>query len=605
MSLPSSTIMFAIEAGVRLAQKGNAILIDKTAERPLRLPLGDSPPDLNEIEAREFFDRDENAHLTKSGGPYFGYTRKQLAEAYQTIQATRALGGNRTPESVIAEEVGRVEQFNRGFGTKPALRRLLGTVVEIGIDYALANPAVLGKNANQRKIIESFVAGLNETDFAEGSSEGLITDLLTSALKTFSDNTALVDDDPRTQALLGGVTSALLADADSIKDGTKKWTREQLLRRIGSSMLRGGAGAFSQNPDLFLPGNGLPKALVKSTVQQMLAGIKGREDWFNNESLELLFQSSMKAVAENAGEFHGKEMVQVLIRDTATVLGGKRWTELFSEQTAAVILQQALSISSEHMETMLRAPDGSQKQFAAQALVAMAESLSKSLAGNGNVHGLFSKSQLLDLTKIVLGEVARNPKKLLDGADEDPKKTVLAQAIGSMARALGDDPRKFVSGAGFIQLSRIALNVAVQNADQLIDLEKATPATNLLYEAIHQVVAAIGETGDLRKLVTQETFIEISRRVLPVVSANVTRMLDEEDQELVKRVASTALELAASDDFKGRINGNNIAILIGELLTRTLWEELNLDEQTAVANAAREVLRAAPILTSIAFSQLD
>ncbi len=603
MSLPASTIMFAIEAGVRLAQKGNAILVDKASERPLMLPLGDSPPDADEVKARRFFDQDENAHLTAADGPYHGYSRKKLAEVYRVIQATRGLNSNRSSETEIAQEIGRVDQFNKGYGAKPAMRRLLGTVIEIGIDYAVANPSVLGRNANQRKIIESFVAGLDEADFAEGSSDGLVADLLTSALKTLSDNTTLIDDDPRTQALLGGVSSALLADVDAIAGSSSKWKREQVLKRIGSSILRGGANAFSENSGLFLPGDSLPKSLVKSTVQQLLEGIKGKENWFTNESLEVLVQSALKAVGESSAEFHENAMVRELIRDTATILGGKKWKDLFTEQTAAAILQEALNTSSEHMETMLRAPDGSRKQFAAQALAAIAESLSKGIAGGGAIHTLFSRAQLLDLTKVVLGEVARNPERLLNGADDDPKKTVLAQAIGSMARALGEDPKRYVNGEGFVQLARIALGVAVQNADQLIDLESATPSTNLLFQSIREVVAAVVETENPRDLVTQETFLEIARRVLPVVSANVTRMVDEEDQELVKLAAVTALGLATSDDFKGRIHGGNVAHLIGELLERTLWEELNLDEPTAVANAALEILRFAPVSVSTSTPQ--
>ncbi len=602
MIISAPVVLAAIEAGVRLARKGNEIIIDKTAERPLALPMGDKLPDADKAAMVDFFDLPENQALCGPGGPYHNYSEAKLIEVYRkAVGAAEVMSGS---AGQAASVYVRIDQFNEEAKSKPAVRRLFGTIVEIGVDYAVANPAVFGKNGNQQQLVTSFVTALKDTPFAEGSSEQVVGDLLTSALKTLSDNTDLVDDDQRTRALLGGITSALLEDVDAITSPGKKAGREKLLKRLGSSLLRGGSKAFTENPDLFWPGDGVAKSVVQSTAKQVLEGIKGKEDWFTAESLDLLFQSAMRAVGDNAEQFGTHQVIQEIIRETSTVLakarvevqstdgGEPKWKDLFGKEVAAKIVQAALQATGENMETMLR-PQGAQAQFATQALAAMAGGLSKTLAGGGNVGSLFSQKQLLELSQILLAEVARNPEQLLGGADSDPKKTILAQVIASVGRSLGDDPAKLVTGEGLIALARTSLRVALQNSDQLIDLEKVSPVGNLLHQSLKQVATAILETNDPRELVSRETFVEIAQRILPVVSANVTRMVDEEDQEFVKTATTTALQLA-SGEFKGRINGANLAWLVEQMLTRALWEEVDLNEPKAVALAAMEILRAAP-----------
>ncbi|HTD68323.1 MAG TPA: hypothetical protein VK846_17495, partial [Candidatus Limnocylindria bacterium] len=151
-----------------------------------------------------------------------------------------------------------------------------------------------------------------------------------------------------------------------------------------------------------------------------------------------------------------------------------------------------------------------------------------------------------------------------------------------------DDPARFVNGDSFIELTQIALQVAVKNVDQLVDLQSVTPRTNVLAQALQQMTTSIVEQGDPRKLISRDVFVEMARRVLPLVSAHIDALAGKPLAETVR----TAMELA-SGKMKTRINGANLPVLVEQLLRTVLAEELTLTETTAVEMAARTILKAA------------
>ena len=482
-------IMFAIDAGVRLGQKLNDVLVDATIERPLLLPVGELFGSVNEDDAIDFFD--DHPELTAAGMPYHGFNRADKLKAYLTLKQidVRIVGsGGVSPEVIqIVSRLQEFRQYEESFGAKPAVQRVIGTIVEIGIDYFVAHPEAIGMKSSERKILQAFVENLDDVDFAEGTLDEIIGDMLVSAMETLQANTSLVADDVRTQALIGGVTNALLADIQAAGSIGALKRREDFVRRIGSSILRGGAEAFSQNIDLFLPQDSDSKKLVSSTLTHLLEGIKGKEDLFTNESLEVLFDSALRSVAENAEVFSNNEVLRELIRGTLTSLTDATGKKVFSSETVSAVLAEALTVAAENIETLID-PANPQKQLLANATRAVAQSLSGTLAGGGTVKDLLSRGQLISLMGVVFEEVANHPEQLLGDADPGDRKAALAQIIGSVARALGNEPERFVTGEGFVTLVEIALQTAAKNADKLLNLDTISTQHNVLFQVIEQKI---------------------------------------------------------------------------------------------------------------------
>lgn len=585
-------IIFAIQAGIKLGRKLNDVLVDETQERALVLPVGNLYADVTMINAKDYFRH--NPDLSAVGGPYRGLSDGEKLKAYRTIKSLEDRLGVQDNIAGEAKDIvlnlHKFEQYKKGFGAKSPLQRILGTVVEIGIDYFIANPKALPGNSNVQKVLSAFVINLDDIKFAEGSKSRIVGDVLLATLRTVDEHVTLIDDDERLQALLGGVVKALIEDVEVISSPGARIRREDLVKRIASSVLRGGATAFTENIDLFIPKDSTSKTLVHSTLTQILEGIKGKEDLFTNESIELIFNSALTAVAENAELLSEKKILQELIRNTVTALTNTQGGKLFSEATVAAILQGSLEAVRDNVSTLID-PNNPQKQLLANAVGALAKSLATTLAGGGTVKDLMSKQQIMELAKVTFQEVAKHPEHLLGGKLDDERKTALAQIIGSVARALGDNPSRLITGEGFVELVQTALRVSVKNADKLIDLDSTNTRTNVLFRVIEETVTAIIDNNDPRDIVSRDVFLDISKRILPVVSANLD-VLFEDSSKPVKETVEKALELA-SGVLENRINGENLPTLIEKLLTKVLWNELKLEEKAAVELAAREILRVA------------
>lgn len=585
-------VIFAIEAGIKLGRKVNEVLVDETAQRPLLLPLGDLFGSITEADAMRFFNGD-GSHLVTVNGPLrpFKSDHAKLAEFYRAMlgmeSAAAPVSNPAVRRAELVSQLAALDQFDQDFEAKSPARRVFGTVVEIGIDYLSAHPEAIGKDSPARKVIHSFVSALDETNFAEGSAREVLGDLLNAALRTVGQGVALVHDDQRLQIMLGGVLNAVATDLHTAIQSGNELSRKQLFRRIGSSILRGGSAAFAENINLFLPGDATAQKLVGETLTQVLAGLNGKENLFTTESIEVIFKSALRVTGENAALITDNKVLQELITRVLIVVGDQQWNNLFSSATAASVLQEALEVARENMETLFDTKNP-KEQFLAKALAAMAGSLSAKIAGSGSVQDLLSRTQLLDLTKVVFGEVAKHPE-LLVGSAAEPKNTVLAQVIGSVARALGNDPLLVTHGTGFVQLVQIALTVAVQNTQKLIDTKSTNPATNRLFDILKQIVTAVTAATDPRQLLSREVFVDIVRRVLITASANLDVLVGNQPKAVQHSVAA-ALALA-SGALENRVNGANLPSLIQQLLHQVLWDELNLSETSALEHAALRILK--------------
>jgi hypothetical protein len=580
-------VLFAINAGIKLGRKVHQVLIDETHERPMVLPLGDLFGSISNAEALEFFACPENHHLTGDGGPYHGLPDSELIKAYKTIEGIRGdLGSTASRDDAIeiVTNLHRYEQYREGFGAQPPVKRLLGTAVEIGVDYFIANPQAIGGDSRSRQLIKAFIMNLDEVDFAENDYADIAGQVLRAGLQVLGDNVELITDDERVGAIVSGVAGAFIEDYDKlIQAGVplgEQLARKDFLKRIGTSIVRGSAAAAAENPAVFIDGNKPAKQVAHKTVVQLLEGIKGKEDLFTADTLELLARSALGAIAEHPELVTDHEVVKQFIARSLTALTQTDGPEpLFSKASVALVLKTGLDLLGENAAVLIN-PASPEEQLLADALAAIAAGLS-STVGNGSFRKLFSAAQLVELAQIVLQQVAANPEALVSG--DDPRRTALAQIIGSVAKALSDSPHQILTAAGAIELLRTAAVVAVNNADKLLDLETDDPTTNILYRVLSEYVTAVLSADDPRKLLNREAVLKTAQKILNAASANLDRILHDDD-ELVKLAVERALGLA-NDALQNRTNGQNMPQVIETLFIGILRETIDMADDNAVRAA--------------------
>jgi hypothetical protein len=584
-----AVVIFAIQAAVKLGQKTYDVLVDSTQAKPLLLPVGDLAGSIAEADAIRFFDRTENQPLVAPGGPYAGFDRK---DAYRTIlKLTEELNGSPADAVAIISELHEFEQQKKEFGPRPAWQRVLGTVVEIGVDYFVANPPAMGKNSSAQRVVEAFFVGIQDIPFAEGKPTDIVGETLMAGLKVLGDNANLISNDARIHVLLGGVTASLYGELQGTGDNLGELhRREDLFKRITASIIRGGAGAVAQNADLFIRGDKPATAAVRSTLTELLEGVRDQQHLFSNDALEALFKTALTATSTNAALFTDKKLVQEILRRTVTALTGPEGSRLFPAAAVAAITQAALQTVGENAATLVD-PTHPERQVIADAVGAIARGLATDLAGTGSVKNLLSTPHLVTLAENVFAEVAKHPEQLLAGVDNDATRTVLTQVVASVARSLGDRPGTLVNGATFIELTHSALVIALKNRDKLLDLQSPDPRTNLVFKTLAALAGEAASGRDPRGLLDREVFVATATRVLRAVSDD----LDPTQPDALGLVADamrTALALAATGTLRHRINGENLPVLTDGLLRAALLGDLRLADPQAVATTVLR-LRAA------------
>jgi hypothetical protein len=580
--------LFAIEASVRLGRKLQQTLVDETAERPLLMPLGDLFGSVTEAEAMRFYTV-EQPELIEPGGVCHAFRddRLRLIEFYRALRGVEShaamAGDPRAQRRRLAGQLSALDQFDRAFESLHPARRILGTVVEIGMDYFAAHPEAMGRESTARGIVGAFVAGLTDTEFAEGTGREVLGNLLSAALRSLESHAELVEDHPRLTGMLGGVSGAVAEELRLAVAEESMLSRQQLLRRIGASLIRGVASAFDKDL-LLVPSNHGVRGMIQSVMGQVLGAIRDHGDLFAAETVEAIVQSALRTAAENPSLLTGGRQLERLIGEAVVVLADGTWDRLFAKTTAGAVLVKALDVTREYRHTLVsrRSPG---TVLPARALAALVEGLSARQAGPGGLERLLSSGQVVELAGVVVRESARDPEHLLGTGTGD--RTVLARVIASVARALGNEPERFTDGDGFIRLVQLALGVTVDNA-ALVDVDSASPTGNRLYRILRQIVAALARAKISGASINPGTFKEIVERVLPLASANYGALGAKAG--IVGAGLDAALALSRTS-LAGRVNGGNLGVLVEHLLNLALWDELDLEDLEAMELEARTVLR--------------
>jgi hypothetical protein len=148
-----------------------------------------------------------------------------------------------------------------------------------------------------------------------------------------------------------------------------------------------------------------------------------------------------------------------------------------------------------------------------------------------------------------------------------------------------------VTAAGLITLIGTAVQVAVKNQDKLLDLNNDDPRSNLLHAILAAVSGSLLAAGANGRLVDRDTYIEIGRRILPLVSNNLDRIIGT-DARLIRDTVAAALALG-SGALENRLNADTFPVVVEGLLRTVLLDGLTPDNTAAVAETAGDLLRLA------------
>lgn len=182
-------IFFAIKAGVQIGAETRNTYIKNTKQREILLPLPniDLSPHRNMV--KRFFDNDGTEFIQPESEISVLHSRVdellpdsveekrylELYRKYAAISNAREMG----QESIMLAGSGQMaldaylsltalEQWAPGDPNKPRpIRRMAGTIIELGIDYFATVPGAINDDSKHAKTLKSLVKGLDTVRFSD------------------------------------------------------------------------------------------------------------------------------------------------------------------------------------------------------------------------------------------------------------------------------------------------------------------------------------------------------------------------------------------------------------------------------------------------------
>jgi len=620
-------VVYAIQAAMRLGRKVRTVFEEETRDRDLVLPPVETPdlPQWGVVKA--FFESEGKAFVADSEsipgrdatphGLYREWWQKQsedracrdnLRKAYLAIQqgldplrsADDVSRGHRIPGSFYtgANALFLVKQWRDGADPKRSpVQRIAGTVIEIAMDYVKVDPTLFSGNGTGDRITRAFLLSLSEVDFAESDHDDLLLDVMRASLDTFRVHTDIVISEEHLAALLRQVSRTMAGAIDAAKKSTnddRLRALYRLRREVLQDVIRVSAKTVSENMTAFVGVAGSPKEqLLENVFSVVLDTIATESDLINRKTLTDIYAASLRAVAQNPAllvpekDGNGSQaLLRNLIAGIGTELARSSSSDppgIFTPEIGKDIIDVALQVLSDHLPT-LADPGDPEKQLLVDALHRLALSMRDDFHSEKKLSalldGLFTRQHLVDLTRIVFTAVARSPDGLVQGVEDDSRRSALAQIIGSVAASISADAKQFLSGDNYLDLFAVALQAFMVNPDRLLSLDTTGPADNVMARVIAAAVNSVVKNAQSegRNLLNGDLLVAAVETALAVVSKNVDGFTRE--PEIVSMVMDRLLN-AATNLLANELDAENLIVALEAILPMALRGREVLDQSDA------------------------
>jgi hypothetical protein len=368
--------------------------------------------------------------------------------------------------------------------------------------------------------------------------------------------------------------------AEKANDASKILALYNFRREMLHDVLRVSAATISEQATRLLgPPNSKDEQLLNAVLQAVLHTVQEQPLLFSSQTLRAMYGASLAAVAQNAalilpgGQSHVflsqlyTGMAQLLVK-----AGQAGPQALFTPDLAQDCIALALDTLAQNAPQLIN-PKDPQDQLLVKALERVILSFSGEFHHDPALPGIlaatFSQKQLHAIIQEVFNAVAENPGALLPGTGGDPQRSALVQIMGALAAVVSRDSQSLLTGDGYVELLRAALNAFAMNPDRLLNLNTADPLDNVLTEVMIAVLTAAAanfQSGG-RHLLWAEALLQAIEAALAAVSKNTQGFLA--DPEIVTLVLKRLLD-AASGAQANVLDAESLLLVFSPLLSRAL-----------------------------------
>lgn len=327
---------------------------------------------------------------------------------------------------------GRAEEEQR---RKSMLFAVIGTVVEIGVDYAATVPGALNANSRQGKVLSGFVEALDKVDLTtvnwdQQALGDLASRFCVAALETIGEKSEALSSDKRVQELVRVATEGLANDVVGGLQGEQANDfRQERLRNwselVFRSLLNTAGRKVLSDPARYLGVEGTGQGEVVSQVGNAVLSLAMDDGHglrldrlLGREGVESLLDAALDAAGDHP-EIFGKDInagLKTLLAGTAKALGetaGDRLTPQILPDLARILLTNTGANAALIWPDLAKGPEG---HLLLVALRTTLEALTAKPDAGGTWKVALGKAEVLRVADAVVSELARNPGWLVAGA---------------------------------------------------------------------------------------------------------------------------------------------------------------------------------------------
>ena len=502
----SALILFGIQSVVRLGRVTKDALEQWARDGQAIFPEILEPDFNREVFLNGFFSKVANRHfVTGDNAPYAELwvdsaviPEKSAIDALFTASIKiRAEQGGNPDQWWSSGGAFLVAQWNPEQGPISPWARIILTAGDIALEYVAANPSILDGDGNGEKLIVAYAKNLSDILPDDGNfgprenfAQRLTGVFLRAGLSTISRNPEwLVSEDHLQELISSSVKPLSEALPNSITEQLK-W------RKVADAIMGPAATAALQtvvkHQTTFLGNDFDPdKALGAVTRALFLEGAKdGLKDQFTRDGLLGLYSAALGVAAERPKLFLGDgqrpedELARELFSNFVGVLRDS--PPPFDGEVGIALASAALGAVGNNIHRFTDDTDLWQ-QTAAEMARALITKFKSALDTNQNIKSVFSKSQMIELGRILLFRVAETPRMIL-GSGNEAWEGVLA----AVAAAMKADTKLLLSGDDWLEIVKVVAEEAATNPARLFRLNSADPEDVLAAKLIGTILKSAG-----------------------------------------------------------------------------------------------------------------
>ena len=536
-------IIFAIRGLLRLSREGKAAFDQFTRDHDIIFPDGLKAEwsDVDEIVA---ILNPDHLDLVTGDTPlahFWDNTRpanvpgaiEALYSAVLAIKAQELAAAKKQPAERGLEIAGvlMVNQWAEGKGPIGPVSRLALTFADIALEFVGANPSVIGVGGSGEKLIGAMATNLaamipdDAEQFGEKSqlAERLAGIFLRAALQALNDNAGALIQKEQIESLVANVLPPLIASLPPTLQEQARW------RDVADALLGPAANAaltaVAANPVAFLgrdfDANKILGALTQAVVQEVSrTGLRGI---VSDAGITAIYKAAVGVAADRPELFLGaggqpaEALARELFTGVAAVL--RQTPPPFKSDLGAQLAVVALDVVRERGPALLHADQPWEKLLG--ALVGqIATGLRDGLAQpSGGLTRAFSQSQLLELGRVFLLQVAQTPGLVAPGSRE------LQNVVGAVAGAMAADEKLLLTSDDWLQIAAVAAREAAENPGRLFKTDATVggfPATALITDLLGVAAGELAAGGrDAGGVLFGATLREAIALLLEVAGGNL------------------------------------------------------------------------------------